>query len=103
VWKPLLKATKLPHHKPHAMRHSYATWSLEEGADIRYVQQALGHASIQETVDTYGHLVPERHEPRVALLYEYLVTDAARVRRVPLRPARRISPGQLREKSNGGG
>ena len=67
------------------MRHSFATWLLEEGADIRYVQQALGHASIQETVDTYGHLVSEGHEPRVALLDGCLGTDAARVQ--PRRPA----------------
>jgi integrase len=30
VWRPLLTAAKLPYRKPHSMRHSYATWMLEE-------------------------------------------------------------------------
>jgi integrase len=67
VWKPLLEATKLPYREPHAMRHSYATWMLEEGADLRYVKDQLGHASIEETEGTYGHLERERHEQRVDL------------------------------------
>ena len=44
------------------MRHSYATWLLEAGADIRWVKDQMGHASIGETEGTYGHLVRERHE-----------------------------------------
>jgi integrase len=67
VWQPLLKATKLPYRKPHSMRHSYATWMLEEGADLRYVKDQLGHSSIEETEGTYGHLERERHEQRVDL------------------------------------
>jgi site-specific recombinase XerD len=41
---------------------------LEEGADLRYVKDQMGHASIEETEGTYGHLAPERHESRVSLL-----------------------------------
>jgi len=67
VWKPLLTAAKLPYRKPHAMRHSYATWMLEAGADLRWVKDQLGHASIEETEGTYGHLERERHEQRVDL------------------------------------
>jgi hypothetical protein len=67
VWRPLLLATKLPYRKPHAMRHSYATWMLEGGADLRWVKDQLGHASIEETEGTYGHLERERHERRMDL------------------------------------
>ena len=67
VWQPLLTAEKLPYRRPHAMRHSYATWMLEAGADLRWVKDQLGHASIEETEGTYGHLERERHERRVDL------------------------------------
>lgn len=67
VWQPLLEAAQLPYRKPHAMRHSYATWLLEEGADLRYVKDQMGHSSIEETEGTYGHLVRERHEARIDL------------------------------------
>ena len=67
MWRPLLTAAKLPYRKPHSMRHSYAIWMLEEGADLRYVRDQMGHSSIDETEGTYGHLERERHEQRVDL------------------------------------
>jgi len=68
VWQPLLRNAALPYRKAHAMRHSYATWLLEAGADIRWVRDQMGHASIGETEGTYGHLVREHHERDVDAL-----------------------------------
>ena len=72
VWRPLLAKAGLPYRKYHSTRHSYATWLLEDGADLRWVQKQLGHASIAMTADTYGHVQPDRHEAAVEGLDRYL-------------------------------
>ncbi len=72
VWQPLLAKAGLPYRKYHATRHTYATWLLEDGADLRWVQAQMGHASIEQTAGTYGHCQPERHEAAVVGLDRYL-------------------------------
>jgi integrase len=46
------------HYSPHGLRHSFASLALQEGKDVYYICRMLGHASIQETVDTYARWLP---------------------------------------------
>ena len=58
AWIKLVRRTGLAGIRLHDARHSHAPLMLKVGIHPKIVQERLGHASIQTTLDTYSHITP---------------------------------------------
>ncbi|MFG2058514.1 tyrosine-type recombinase/integrase [Micromonospora sp. NPDC048930] len=90
----LIKRADLPPIRLHDLRHGAASLAHEAGADLKTVQDLLGHASIVTTADTYTSVLPYAQR-RCADATARLVLAAARRTREKIRKrARRNRPDQ---------
>lgn len=71
-FKEVCSRAGIPILSPHALRHTHAVHLLEAGANLKYVSERLGHASVKITADTYLH-VTEKMENDALTLYEKYV------------------------------
>ncbi len=68
VFAPTLKKAGLRKIRIHDLRHIYASLLINQGENLKHVQQQLGHASITTTVGRYGHIMPDAHKDASARL-----------------------------------
>jgi len=62
-WRAAVRAAGLPPGtRHHDLRHFYASTLIAAGVHPKVIQDRLGHATIAETMDTYGHLFPDASE-----------------------------------------
>lgn len=61
-WRDIVRRHDLPAISFHGLRHSYASYILAKGVNIKVIQEQLGHANIRETLNTYSHVTREQKE-----------------------------------------
>jgi integrase len=65
-------AANLHHIGNHGFRHTHATMLFEAGAEAKAVQERLGHANIEMTLDIYTHVSKDNKKKTVAKLVNYV-------------------------------
>ena len=62
AWTKLVRKLGLKGIRLHDSRHTHASLMLSQGIHPKIVQERLGHANIQITLDTYSHVLPGLQE-----------------------------------------
>ena len=62
----------MPPITPHLIRHMFATRCLEKGIPPKVVQDILGHSTIEMTLDTYSHVLPDFNEKEMMKLQDVI-------------------------------
>jgi integrase-like protein len=84
------RAIGVPDLHPHLLRHTAASLAIAGGADVKVVQQMLGHSSATMTLDSYGHLFEDRLDEVGSALDA--AREAARARREGPSALPRVAP-----------
>ena len=60
IWfKKAMRRIGKPDFNFHGLRHTYATYLIQNGVSIHYVSESLGHSSPQTTLNIYDHILPK--------------------------------------------
>lgn len=92
VWDPAVERGGLVPLTFHELRHTAAALMIDEGGDPLQVKRRLGHEDIRTTLNTYGHLFPDKEDDLVAALDR---------RRRQVFSGHRATPRQVEEKGRG--
>ena len=68
VFKQGIKKSGVKKIRIHDLRHSHASWLIGNGMNMVAVSKRLGHASVEQTLQTYTHLIPDADEAMMAFL-----------------------------------
>ncbi|WP_378210064.1 site-specific integrase [Anoxybacteroides rupiense] len=72
AFKRILKRCGLPNLPIHSLRHTHAVLLLESGADMKYIQERLGHGSIEITADVYSHISKKIEKDTMAKFEDHM-------------------------------
>lgn len=69
AWNTAKKNAKITHKlRPYDLRHAFATFLLDQGADLKSVSEMLGHKSIETTLKVYQHTSKVLHRQSIKKL-----------------------------------
>jgi integrase len=74
AWRKLAKRTGLKGIRLHDARHSHASLMLKQGIHPKIVQERLGHATVQTTLDIYSHVAPGLQEAAAKRFDDLLIS-----------------------------
>ncbi|MED1201774.1 tyrosine-type recombinase/integrase [Heyndrickxia acidicola] len=75
VWYKLLRDSHLPKITFHDLRHTHASLLLKNNVHPKVVSERLGHSSIQITLDTYSHLLPNMQKEAAGKFWQTLLSN----------------------------
>jgi integrase len=76
-FEPALRKAGLPRMRFHDLRHTFASLLIAQDEHPKLISEQLGHASIQITLDRYGHLMDQSYGDASERLENALFGDAA--------------------------
>lgn len=68
----ILKKANLPKLEIHSLRHTHAVLLLESGASMKYIQERLGHKSIEITSNIYSHISDKINKDSISGFEAYM-------------------------------
>ena len=71
VWHKACEGSELKGLDPHDLRHTFATWHLAAGVNVKWVADQMGHENPSITLDTYAHLLPTEDERAASKVQEW--------------------------------
>lgn len=75
IFYPALSRAKVTKIRFHDLRHTNASLRIEAGQNPKYIQEQLGHSSIQVTMDIYGHLLRSSDQDAAIRLRETILAS----------------------------
>ena len=67
LWRDIVAKYKLPKITFHGLRHTYSSYALMNGVNIKVIQEQLGHSNFQETLNTYSHITADLKSQSVSI------------------------------------
>jgi integrase len=98
-FKPLVADAKVPLIRFHDLRHTFATLLLTRGVHVKIVSEMLGHASIQQTLDTYSHVLPSLQRAAVDATADLFLPKRRKGRSPAKLPGKKKSGGNRSARS----